>query len=318
MKKYNDRDKINAVSILCKAANLYEQYFCNKKLLVIHNNLSQPFCTEISATPAGFMHLTGLKVNEANLLNDISDTDANYRVVFYEKCLHKRITINDFDFDSKSDAELKLKVILNALTPKNSAKMLGDYNGQRLYFKSDKLMGSESSYLGLFKDKKGYYAVGSVINGDIRNDVEHIGASPITSKIFLILSKNFSDDCYNEIICAFKHKGKMIDVPDLLGKISKEYAISPELLLPSAPEDPTLNGEIVTTKPDPQQQNETTEIAHNNISEIPQSQGSQPKPEKKRMSLDERLAKARSDREPQPTQTQSHEQTRTKKNDVLE
>lgn len=224
-------DKTKAISILRKAAELYEQFYCNKKLLIVHDNILNPRAIEVSGTPAGFLHLTGVIVNKDHLLRDVSSKDTNYRIVFFEKCLNNKLTINDFDFDSKGECRQKLKVILNTLNPKNNANMLGDYNGQRLYFKADKLMGSESSYLGLFLDKKGYYAVSSVINGDIRNDLEHIGASPKTSKFFMILSKSFSDKCYNKIISISKHKGKMIDVPDLLKKIGDKYLMSPELLV---------------------------------------------------------------------------------------
>lgn len=224
-------DKTKAISILRKAAELYDQFYCNKKLLVVYDNLLNPRTIEVTGTAAGFLHLTGVIVNIDSLLRDVSSKDTNYRVVFFEKCLNNKLALKDFDFDGNGQSEQKLKVILNTINPKNNAKMLGDYNGQRIYFKADKLMGSESSYLGLFLDKKGYYAVSSVINGDIRNDLEHIGASPKTSKIFMILSKSFSDKCYNKIISISKYKGKMIDVPDLLKKIGDKYLMSPELLV---------------------------------------------------------------------------------------
>lgn len=74
---------------------------------------------------------------------------------------------------------------------------------------------------------------------------------------------------------------------------------------------PSVTSIISTTPKSPSTQTTNTEI----ISELDQHKL---EPEKKRISLDERLAKARSDRESQPPQTQSHEQTVTKKNDVLE
>ncbi|MDE6728734.1 MAG: hypothetical protein K2J80_12475 [Oscillospiraceae bacterium] len=351
MKKYNDKDKLNAIATLHKAANLFEKYFCHKKLLVIHNNLISPHCIEVSSEPTGFLHLTGLIVNKNSLFRDISDKDANFRRVFYEKCLDGRITINDFDFDSKGEAELKLKVIVNTLTPRSNAKMLGDYNGQRLYFKSHKLMGSESSYLGLFKDEKGYYAVSSVMNDDIRNNVEHIGISPVTSKIFMILSKGFSEECYNEIICISKYKGKKIDIHDLLEKVSKDFAISPELLSPTDQGEPPLSKKTIegndektddkdfATSPellllskqeepplnniaieenddnsDNKKHKENNEIT--DVSEMPEPQSSnKTEATKKRLTLDEHLAQARAAKQTEPISLPKNEQSKSKKHE---
>lgn len=317
MYKYTDADKINAISVLREAAKLYNQYFCNKKLLVIHDNLLNPCAIEVTGTPTGFLHLTGAKVNIDNLLQDVPDKETNYRIVFYEKCLNNKLSIYDFDFDNKGETERKLKVISTALNPQNNAKMIGDYNEQRIYFKSDKLMGSESSYLGLFKDKKGYYAVGSVINGDIRDDVKHVGISPITSKIFMILSKGFSDKCYNEIISISKYKGKKIDVQDLLKKISKDYPISQDLLDPSSQDDPSLKKRVIEENeenPDNKEQEKDNKIT--NVSEMPKSQsGDKLEAPPKRLTLDEHLAQARAAKQAESTSFQKNEQCKSKKHE---
>lgn len=206
MKKYTDKDKIAATATLKKAAELYKEFFCNKKMLVIYNNLSNPLFLEITATSNNFLHLTGIKVNKEHLLKDITDKNANYKEIFYEKCLNNRLSLEDFDFDTRGETEQKLDVILSTLNPAHSSKMIGDYNGQRLYFKSDTLMGDTKSFLGLFREDGGYYVPNSVMNGDIRDDVTHSRGKSITSKIYLILSKEISDPSYNKIISVSKDK----------------------------------------------------------------------------------------------------------------
>lgn len=235
MKKYTEKDKIEATSTLRKAAKLYDEFYCNKKLLVIYNNPSKPFFVEITASPTNFLHLTGLIINTDNLLRDVSDKNTNYKVVFYEKCLQNKLSIDDFDFDPKGDSERKLDVIISTLNPVQNAKMIGDYNGQRIYFQSNTLMGNPNSFLALFKDEGGYYVPSSVMKGDIRNDTYY------TSRVLAILSKKFDEPFYNEI----KYVAKKIDIGKLLEVLKNDVSLSPNLLSSAQPNAAAVNSSAV-------------------------------------------------------------------------
>ena len=77
------------------------------------------------------------------------------------------------------------------------ARIVGDYNSQKLYLSTDKLIGNINMCLGFIKENN-YYIANTALKEDIRNIVEEQG------RIVLILKKNIKDKKYNEIL--YKNK----------------------------------------------------------------------------------------------------------------
>ena len=90
------------------------------------------------------------------------------------------------------------------------ARIIGDYNSQKVYLSTEKLIGSVNMCLGFIKENN-YYIANTALKEDIRNIVEEQG------RIVLILKKNIKDKEYSEII----YKSKNIDntkVEDIFNK----------------------------------------------------------------------------------------------------
>lgn len=217
-------NKLDAIKKLNKAAQIYENNFCNKNLLIVYNNTINPNIIEIKAVATNFLHLTGVSVNEKNILNDIEDRNSNVKEVFYLKCLNGRLKENDFEIKKDGSTYQKLDVILTTLNMSKNAKMIGDYNEQRVYLQTDKLVGNTNSCLGLCRNGN-YYAPNTVLKGDIRDDTHNV------SRVLAVLSKQINEHDYNEK----KYVAKEIDIQKLLQTISSRAPIDEKLLTPSEP-----------------------------------------------------------------------------------
>ncbi len=211
-------DKSKAIRIITQAAKIYENQLCNKNILIVFNNPSHPFFIETKALPINFLHLTGVIVNKEKIYKDIEDTRSNYKEVFYLKSLNKRLSVNDFDLKQDGTTVQKLNAILATLNLQKNSKMIGDYNNNRVYLKTDKLVGNDNTYLGFTLDN-GFYVPNTVIQGDIRIDAYS------TSRILSIISKKIDEPFYNEI----KYVVKKIDINRLLQALKEKVPISPDL-----------------------------------------------------------------------------------------
>ncbi len=217
-------NKSDALKLITKAAGIYERYLSNKNLLIVFNNVSQPYFIATKAMRSNFLHLIGVIINQESLLSDVEDKQSNCNEVFYLKCLYCRLSLNDFEFKDDGTTIQKLKVILAALNLYKNAKMIGDFNNNRVFLKTDKIVGNDNSYLGFIFDD-GYYVPNTVIKGNIKID------SLSTSRVLAILSKPLDGRKYKEI----KYTAKNIDVPRLLKTLEGKIPISPDLLTPTQP-----------------------------------------------------------------------------------
>lgn len=77
---------------------------------------------------ANFLHLTGVKLNRAEVSSAIH---------FYEKCLDKRLTENHFSFSKDGSSGQKLDILESMMNIKKCATMIGEFSdrGPMLFFR---------------------------------------------------------------------------------------------------------------------------------------------------------------------------------------
>ena len=94
-------DKRRAIQIMTKASQLYKEHLEDQKVLFLYGvpaEINKQLSTENKLLSAmqkyevvfhggNFLHLTGVKLNR---------TEVSSAIHFYEKCLDKRLTENDF------------------------------------------------------------------------------------------------------------------------------------------------------------------------------------------------------------------------------
>lgn len=210
--------KNQALGIITSAAQIYEEQFCNKNLLIVFGSPSHPQFIFTKGEPKNFYHLTGVEINKQNILRDISDKSTNPITVFYKKAINKMLAPDDFSFKN-SNTEQKLKVINQTLRISSNAVMVGDYNNCRINLKSDKLAGGQVSFLGLVNDK-GYYVPNTIISDDIRKNSNN------TERVLAVLSKKINEREYNKI----EKVAKKIDIDRLIDTLKNDVSISSELI----------------------------------------------------------------------------------------
>lgn len=256
-------NKTEAIRKLSQAAKTYDRLLCGKNLLIIFNNPSKPLLVETKAIPTNFLHLTGVEVDKDNILKDVEDPNSNYKEIFYQKCLNNKLRFDDFEFKKDGTTEQKLDCLDAALNVQKNSKMIGDYNNNRIYLKTNKFVGGVNCCLGLYA-KNGYFVPNTVINGDIRNEVYQY------SQVLAILSKEIGDEIYNEI--KFVNR-KRVDINKLLQTIKKDVNISPKLLTENAPSASAYPTALSEKNKDLEQQKQPVTVA---AARIPQSSLEEP------------------------------------------
>lgn len=201
-------DKEEALQTMLRAAKLYRDNLCSKKLLVVFGDEKKPDFIEIKATGENFVHLAGIKTS-------VPSGD------FYSRLLDKRISTKDFSFKSDGTSQLKLSVIESILSIKNSAKMFGDYNNGRPRLYTKKLMGNVSASIGFVPAGKIYFVPNTILKGDIRDDL-----TKGKHQVLVILAKSLKAKEYEQIVKI----GKKVSIDDVLHKISPKVQISDSIL----------------------------------------------------------------------------------------
>ena len=118
-------DKRRAIRIITRAAELYRDNLENQKVLFLFGMPSlvkkqllteDKFLSSIQGYEAAFynynfLHLTGVRLNKYKTASSIH---------FYEKCLDKRLTCNDFDFATNGSTGQKLDILENMMMLKKN------------------------------------------------------------------------------------------------------------------------------------------------------------------------------------------------------
>ena len=181
----------------------------NNSGLIIYGNVNLPKIIETRATDDNFLHLTGIE----NVNSSVTPAK------FYKNILDKKISENDFEIKKDGTTELKLKVLPFLMDITKHAKMLGIYNYRRPKLKTDKLIGNITASLGFIKTGH-YYSPNTVLNGDIRDDIEK------SERVLAILSKDVKEKKYQTI----ESVAKKIDINLLLPKVAQSVLVDEALI----------------------------------------------------------------------------------------
>lgn len=201
--------KSEAIKIISDCAKLYDKNLCDKNLLIIHGVANSPQYIEIVAQSQNFAHLTGVE------LSNISPES------FYSKAYNHKLTPNDFEFKKDGTTELKLTILHGAMKIAKTAKMIGDFRGNRPKLQTNKLAGTTNFSVGFVLDNKSnqFFVPNTILKGNIKDDIfQH-------QRVLAILSKRINEPCYNTI----ESVAKGIDIILLLEKLQKAVHIDTSL-----------------------------------------------------------------------------------------
>ncbi len=128
-----------------------------------------------------------------------------------------------YGYRKDGNTQTKLIVLPMLMNISKNAKMIGDYDKNKIYLQSDKIVGNVNSCLSFIKYNN-YYISNSSLKEDIRKIVYN------HKRIICILSKKIQEKEYNEITYIDKKYIETILLSeDILAKISNK--IKHEFLL---------------------------------------------------------------------------------------
>lgn len=202
-------DKRRAIQIMTKAAQLYRDNLEDEKILFLYGLpsevkmelqtqnkiLSSIKGYEVAFHRYNFLHLTGVRLNKSVTASAIH---------FYEKCLDKRLTENDFSFAKDGSTGQKLDILENMMLLKKNATMIGEFTDKGPKLFAEKAAGNVCGCIGFVKDKNTRLNVPNTL---LKKDIRDVIAQP-AYKVFAVISKHYTDEKYS----VFSKLDKMIDI----------------------------------------------------------------------------------------------------------
>lgn len=202
-------DKQKALNIIIKATEDYQKYLQNKQFLILYQNEKSVESAKVCFRGNHFLHLTGVE----------TDLTASR---FYEKCIHKKLSVKEFDLDSKGKAQRKLAVLpyLGGLLYHDC--LIGNFINSGVYIQADYFVGNTKAVLsvGFRNGRNADYPV-TLYKEDIRK------LSYPTCKILAIFRKEYSESYYST--CTYLSKGQelhKLHLPEELKNIQKVFPFS--------------------------------------------------------------------------------------------
>lgn len=191
-------DKKRAIQVITKAAELYRDNLEDEKVLFLYGipsevkkqletkekNLSSIKAYEVAFHRYNFLHLTGVKLNTKETASAIH---------FYQKCLDKRLTENDFYMSKDGSTGQKLDISERMMSLKRNVTMIGDFTdrGPKLY--AEKVAGNVCGCIRFVKDSNTKLNVPNTL---LKKDIRDITSQP-TQKVYAIISKHYTEDKYS-------------------------------------------------------------------------------------------------------------------------
>lgn len=121
-----------------------------------------------------------------------------------------------YGYRKDGNTQTKLMVLPMLMNISKNAKMIGDYDKDKIYLQSDKIIGNINSCLSFIKCNN-YYISNSSLKEDIRKIVYN------HKRIICILSKKIQEKEYNEITYLDKkYIETLLLSEDILARISKK------------------------------------------------------------------------------------------------
>lgn len=201
--------KEQALAVVTSCAKSYQENLANKTLLFVcldkHKHIS---CIEFSFDASNFLHLTGLKPKVS--LDENGNEYILSAIDFYNKCLDRKLRVQEFDFASDGTTPLKLEVLPLVINKNLSAAMVGNYNSMNPKLYTEKLVGGIKACVGfVMVANKGRYVPNTVLKVDIRDYTTH------TSRVIAVFRKSKNQTEYSELTYrAKKVDWKLIKYPD--------------------------------------------------------------------------------------------------------
>lgn len=202
-------DKKRAIQIMAKSAELFRDNLEDQKVLFLYakplefKKQLQEGNHVISAIKGyetafhryNFLHLTGARINTDNIASSIH---------FYQKCIDKRLTEDDFALSKDGSTVQKLDILENMMKIKKTVTMIGDFTdrGPKLY--AEKAVGNVCGCIGFVKDSNTNLNVPNTL---LKKDIRDVTAQP-TYKVYAVVSKHYKDDRY----FILDKSDKMIDI----------------------------------------------------------------------------------------------------------
>lgn len=249
--------KKEALAVVFSCADEYKENLVDHSLLFLcQDKHKNTYCVEVTFDISNFQHLTGFKtvrMDSESSEHDSSDENVAQKTGkkkitaahFFELCIDRRLSENDFEFAEDGTTPLKMKVLPSVVKKSLSANMIGFYNGLQPRLYTERIAGSVKACVGFVKDEDdGRYVPNTVLEGDIRQKVTR------PDRILVTYRKKSDTAEYSEIVYA----AKKVDWKTI--KVPKEY---PYLQLPVESTAEIVEKPVSTTDQEDErnQENET-------------------------------------------------------------
>lgn len=193
-------DKRRAIHIMTKAAELYRDNLEDQKILFMYgtpSDVKKQLQTEgkilaaiqgyeVAFHRCNFLHLTGVRLNKKGTAS------ANH---FYQKCLDKRLTEDDFSLAKDGSTGQKLDILESMMFIKKSVTMIGEFSDRGPKLFAEKAAGNICGCIGFVQDKNTKLNVPNTL---LKKDIREVTAQP-TYKVFVVMSKHYTDDKYSQL-----------------------------------------------------------------------------------------------------------------------
>lgn len=194
-------DKRRAIQIMTKAAELYRDNLEDQKILFLYASPSEikkqlliegTILSAIESYEAvfhrgNFLHLTGAKLNK----NEIAS--ANH---FYQKCLDKRLTEQDFSFSKDGSTGQKLDILESMMLIKKKVTMIGEFTDRGPKLFTEKVAGNVCGCIGFVQDRNTRLNVPNTL---LKKDIRDVTGKSV-KKIYAVLSKAYTEDKYSTVV----------------------------------------------------------------------------------------------------------------------
>ena len=191
-------DKRHAIQIMTKAAELYRDNLEDQKILFLYGLpsevrkqlqteekvLSSIQGYEVAFHRYNFLHLTGVRLNKSEIASAIH---------FYEKCLDKRLTEQDFSLAKDGSTGQKLDILESMMQIKRNVTMIGEFTDRGPKLFTEKVAGNVCGCIGFVQDKNTKLNVPNTL---LKKDIRDVTAQP-TYKVFAVISKHYTEDKYS-------------------------------------------------------------------------------------------------------------------------
>ncbi len=191
-------NKRHAIQIITKAAELYRENLEDQKILFLYGQpsevrkqlqteekvLSSIQGYEVAFHRYNFLHLTGVRLNKSETASAIH---------FYEKCLDKRLTEQDFSLAKDGSTGQKLDILESMMQIKKNVTMIGEFTDRGPKLFTEKVAGNVCGCIGFVQDRNTKLNVPNTL---LKKDIRDVTAQP-AYKVFAVISKHYTEDKYS-------------------------------------------------------------------------------------------------------------------------